>query len=74
MQRVRHHFALGFTLGQQATQHQACLVGHATFGKTRQVFTGKPIMQKRHGLVSRGQRSVHIGAFENQRVVRCTKL
>ncbi|MCY1356136.1 hypothetical protein D9M69_425780 [compost metagenome] len=73
MQRLRHGIALGFALGQQAAQHLPRLVGHAAFGKTRQVLAGKAVMQQRHGLVGRRQRRFHIGGFENQRIVRCVE-
>ncbi|EFQ61672.1 hypothetical protein PFWH6_4627 [Pseudomonas fluorescens WH6] len=74
VQGLGHHFALGFALGQQAAQHLASPVGHTTFGETRQVFTGKPIMQQRHGFIGRGQRCVHVGTFEDQRVVHRIEL
>lgn len=54
MQGLRHGVALGFALGQQPTEHLPRLVGHPAFGKARQVFAGKPVMQQRHGLIGSG--------------------
>lgn len=69
VQRLRNHLALGLALGQQPAQHLARLVGHAAFGKPRQVLPGKTIMQQRHRLVRRGQRRFHVRPFENQCVI-----
>lgn len=45
-------------------------MGHAAFGKTRQVLSRKAIVQQRHGLVGGGQRRLHVSAFKDQRIVR----
>ncbi|RMP73103.1 hypothetical protein ALQ17_05192 [Pseudomonas fluorescens] len=74
VQRLRHHFTLGLALGQQPAQHLPRLVGHAAFRETRQVLTGKSIMQQRHGLVGRGQRRFHVGPLENECVVGSVEL
>lgn len=70
VQRLRHHVTLGLALGQQSAQHLSCLMGHTAFRKTREVFTGKPVMQLRHGFVGRRQRRLHVGPLKNQRVIR----
>jgi len=73
VQGLGQGFALGLALRQDAAQYLAHPVGDPAFRETRQVFAGKTVMQYRHGFIGGGQRCLHVGALEHQRIVRRTE-
>ncbi|MCY1184268.1 hypothetical protein D9M73_249470 [compost metagenome] len=70
VQGLGNHFPLRLPLWQQPAQHLPCLMGDPALGKARQVFSGKPIMQQRHGFIGCGQRCFHVFTLEDQRIER----